>query len=297
MEYKDYYEILGVDKKATAEDVKKAYRKLALQYHPDKNPGDKAAEDRFKQVSEAYEVLGDAAKRKQYDRLGANWKQYQQQSGSKAGAHRGAPDGFGFDGNFDDLFGGRMGGEGAGFSQFFETFFGGAGVDRPGQDYETEVSISFEEAYKGCVRMLQLPNEQLRLTIPAGAYNGQVLRLKGKGGKSNGQGQPGNLLVRIQVQEHERYTRKGADLFADLPVDLYTAVLGGEVVAPTPGGNVKVRIAPGTGGGHTIRLREKGMPVYGTQQRGHLYLKLNIVVPQNLSERQKQLFEQLKNMQ
>lgn len=309
MDYKDYYKILGVDKKASAGDIKKAYRKLAVKYHPDKNPGNKAAEEQFKLISEAYDVLGDEEKRKKYDMLGENWHRFQK--GGAEGAHPfGGNEGntFVFEGDFSDLFSGMGQGRGSsGFSDFFDAFFGGsrnafntnrrASGGAPGQDYEAEVALSLEEAYHGATRILELPDEKLRLNIKPGAYTDQLLRIKGKGGKATGNGKRGDLLVRLRVNPHPRYTRRGDDLYADQSIDLYTVVLGGEVTAETMNGKVKIKVSAGTQSGKTIRLKGKGMPVYGTQHHGDLYLKLQVMVPQHLTPKQKELFEQLKNLQ
>lgn len=306
MEYKDYYQILGVDKKASAEDIKSAYRKLAKKHHPDKNPGDKAAEEKFKQINEAYEVLGDAEKRKKYDTLGENWKQYGQPGGAGGPFGNSAGGGgYSFEGDISDLFGGAGGSQ---FSDFFEQFFGaGAGGNnrrsRPGsrafkgQDYESEFQISLLEAYTGTSRIIQADGQQLRVTTKPGAYDGQVLRIKGKGGKGSSEQQHGDLYVHIKVLPHPSFVRKGDDLFLTHTIDFYTAVLGGEVIVPTLTTPVKLTLAPGTQNGKTIRLAGKGMPIYDKPgQFGHLYVQWQVEVPQNLSVRQRELFEELRKL-
>jgi curved DNA-binding protein len=303
MEYKDYYKILGVDKKASQEEIKKAYRKLAVKYHPDKNKDNKAAEEKFKQINEANDVLSDPEKRKKYDELGANWKMYEQAGARPGGSSRtgnGRSGPFTFEGDFSDIFGG---GGGSGFSDFFEQFFGrGAGGPGPssrstnfkGQDYQTEAEITLEEAYHGTHRLIQLEDEKLRIATKPGAYEGQLLRIKSKGGKGS-KGNHGDLYVRIHVAPHPRYTRKGDDLHTTHTIDLLTAVLGGSTIVDTMSGQVKVKIAPGTQSGKVIRVKGKGMPVYGeTNIFGDLYVQLQVHIPETLTDRQRELFEQLK---
>jgi curved DNA-binding protein len=309
MEYKDYYKILGVDKKASQADIKKAYRKLAVQYHPDKNPNNKEAEEKFKQANEAYEVLGDEEKRKKYDTLGENWNRGQGQPGggfdwSSFGGQRGQGGSYQYEGDFSDAFGGK----GNGFSDFFEAFFGSGGSEKrsnrrtqteqhfKGQDYETEIEITLEEAYQGTSRIIQVGTERLRITIKPGAYDGQLLRIKGKGGAGSSDKHRGDLYARVRVKQHPVFTRREDDLYAPQNIDLYTAVLGGDTLVTTLGGTVKVQIPAGTPNGKTIRI--KGMPVSDADnQSGDLYLQLQVTIPTHLSEKEKQLFEQLKKLQ
>jgi curved DNA-binding protein len=292
MNYKDYYKILGIDKKASQDDIKKAYRKLAVKYHPDKNPGNKEAEEKFKAANEANEVLGDAEKRKKYDELGENWQQYEQRGNQQGG----------------NPFGGAAGGqqyyEGDpnDFSDFFEQFFrgrdgrGGRTQSRKASDYETEMEITLEEAFTGTSRIIQVENEKLKITTKPGAYTDQLLRIKGKGAKGNTPDNNGDLFVRIRVSPHPRFTRKGDDLYHTLSIDLYTAVLGGEVMVNTLQGQVKIKISEGTQNSKTIRLKGKGMPVYDKATLfGDLYLQLQIQIPDKLTDKQKELFEQLKS--
>ncbi len=303
MEYKDYYKVLGVDKKASQEEIKKAYRKLAVKYHPDKNKDNKAAEEKFKQINEANDVLSDPEKRKKYDELGANWKMYEQAGGRPGGRSRtanGRTGPFTFEGDFNDMFGG---GGGSGFSDFFEQFFGGGAAGAgprsrsnnfKGQDFQTEAEITLEEAYHGTHRLIQLEDEKLRITTKPGAYEDQLLRIKSKGGKGS-RGNHGDLYIRIHVAPHPRYTRKGDDLHTTHTIDLFTAVLGGSTIVDTMSGQVKVKIAPGTQSGKIIRIKGKGMPVYGeTNIFGDLYVQLQVHVPETLTDRQRELFEQLK---
>jgi curved DNA-binding protein len=300
MEYKDYYKVLGVSKNASQDEIKKAYRKLAVKYHPDKNRDNKAAEEKFKAVNEAHEVLGDPEKRKKYDQLGANWRQYENMGGRPGGGQgpSGGSGPFSFDGDFSDMFGK---GGGSGFSDFFEQFFGRGGA-RPGargnfngQDYQTEMDITLEEAFHGTNRLIEVEDEKLRITTKPGAYDEQLLRIKGKGGKGS-RGQRGDLYVRVHVMNHPRYTRKGDDLHTTHAIDLYTAVLGGTTIVDTLTGQVKVKIAPGTQSGRIIRIKNKGMPVYGESNIfGDLYVQLQVHIPERLTDKQRQLFEQLKS--
>lgn len=318
MDYKDYYKILGVEKKATEAEIKKAYRDLAKQFHPDKNPGDKKAEEKFKEINEAYEVLGDATKREKYDTLGANYARYQQY-----GANNGAADwesfwrsqggnsrqggGTQFEGDLSDLFGGS-----GQFSDFFSSIFGGMGgasqtgtrrrtrvVETPGQDEEHEIEISLEEALNGGARRLSMGERMLDVTIPAGAKNGTKIRLAGKGGAGLG-GPPGDLYLKIKIKEHARFKvrHNDFDLQSDLPVDLYTATLGGEAPVPTlDGTNVALTIPPGSSSGQLMRLRGKGLPKkVKSEERGDLYVRLMVQVPKNLTEAEKDLFQQLADL-
>lgn len=302
MEYKDYYKILGVEKSASQADIKKAYRDLAKKYHPDKNKGDKAAEDKFKDVSEAYEVLGDEQKRKQYDELGSNWRHFQQQGGPYQGQPGGGYRGTYYEGDMGDMFGGG----GSGFSDFFEQFFGGgfaqqgggfrSGRHAPkGQDYEAEMLITMQEAYSGTSRLLTVNGQQLRITTKPGVADGQVLRIKGKGGPAAAGGTPGDLYIRVQVQPLPDFERQGDDLHTKLNLDMYTAILGGEVQVNTLTGKIKLKIPAGTQNGKTLRLRGKGMPVYGkTDQHGDLYVKIEVQLPVHLSDEERSLMERLR---
>src|SRR6185312_3014833 len=280
MEYKDYYKILGIDKKASQDEVKKAYRTLAIKYHPDKNPGNKEAEEKFKLANEANEVLGNPEKRKKYDELGENWQQYEQSAHQRGG----------------NPFGGASSGqqyyEGdpSDFSDFFEQFFGGRtsstgrsqsrSSNFKGGDYETDMEITLDEAYLGTSRIIQLENEKLKISTKPGAYTDQVLRIKGKGAKGSSEKHRGDLYVRIKVMPHSQFTRKGDNLYINQTVDLYTALLGVEIIVTTLSGQVKVKIAEGTQNGKTIRLKGKGMPVYeATNLFGELYVQLQIHIP------------------
>lgn len=310
MEYKDYYKILGVDKKASQEEIKKAYRKLARQYHPDKNPGNKEAEEKFKLVNEANEVLGDSVKRKKYDELGENWNRFGQGPDGRPGGFDwsgyGGPQGGGYysEEDINDLFGGKGG---SGFSDFFEAFFGTRGGRKTrqrgqeqhfrGQDYEAEMEMGLEEAYHGTSRIIQVNNEKLRITTKPGAYDGLLLRIKGKGAHGSTAQHRGDLYVRVRVKPHPVFQRKGDDLYTSHPIDLFTAVLGNDTLVNTLAGKIKIKVPAGTQNGKNIRIRGKGMPVYGKSGTfGDLYLQVRVLVPESLSAEERQLFEQLKKM-
>ena len=306
MEYKDYYQVLGVDKKASQDDIKKAFRKLAVKYHPDKNAGDKEAENKFKLINEANEVLSDPEKRKKYDALGENWNKYQHNGGGQGGGYPfGGNQGHYYEGDLNDFFN-AQGEGGSGFSDFFEAFFGNrrqgsrtggrSSTHFKGQDYETEMDITLTEAYNGTSRMIQLENEKIRITTKPGAYDGQLLKIKGKGGRGSSAEHQGDLYVRIRVSPDPVFERRGDDLYKHESIDLYTAVLGGETVIETLSGKIKIKILPGTQNGKQVRIKGKGMPVYGKSDHGDLYVILNVHTPEKLSEEQRKLFEQLKSI-
>ena len=306
MDYKDYYKILGVEKTATTDQIKKAYRKLARQYHPDVNPNDATAEQKFKEVNEANEVLSDTEKRQKYDQLGADYARYQQ-----AGAGRGPSAGGGFDwsqyaqggGGFGGFGGGQFEGEGEDFSDFFSSLFGGMGgaagggrSSRPGagQDYQAELELSLQEAYDGGPRTITVNGKNLRITIQPGVADGQTIRLRDQGGPGRNGGPNGSLLITFRILPDARYARSGDDLTLDVPVSLYRALLGGEQTVDTLGGPVKIKLKPETANGSRLRLRGKGFPVYREKDKhGDLYLRLNVQLPTNLTEEERGLIQQL----
>lgn len=322
MEYKDYYQILGVDRSATQKDIKKAYRQLARKLHPDVNPGDKASEERFKDVNEAYEVLSDPEKRRKYDELGSRWKDFEQwqRAGGQASAWPfGWAPGSGSGTQYrtvtpeelEELLGGGLGG-GSPFSDFFSFFFGGAPggtrgrpaagrrAARRGQDVEQPVQVSLEEAYRGTQRLLQMQDptgrmRRLEVTIPAGVTTGSRVRIADQGGSGGGAGPAGDLYLRIQVAPHARFERRGNDLYVHVPVDLYTAILGGEVEVPTlRGKTLKLKIPPETQNGRTFALRGQGMPrLKKPQEHGDLYATVDVHLPTDLSDEEMALFQQL----
>lgn len=311
MEYKDYYNILGVDRDADEQEIKRAYRKLALKYHPDKNPDDPNAEERFKEINEAYEVLGDPEKRAKYDQLGSSYRQWQQAGGQPGGFDwsqwtRGAPGGQRVRVDIGDL--GEM--FGGGFSDFFEQIFAGgvprgAGRSRSarrpggraqahsrGRDLEQPITISFEEAYSGTTRTIRHNGRSLQVKIPPGAQTGTRVRLSGQG--ESGMGASGDLYLDVRVQPDDRFRRSGADLHTDVEVDLYTAVLGGEVEVPTPAGPVMLSVPAGSQPGQRFRLKGRGMPrLRDPEEHGDLYAHLNVQLPQDLSAEERELFEKL----
>ena len=312
MEYKDYYKILGVSKSASQDEIKKAYRKLAVKYHPDKNAGNKSAEDKFKEIGEAYEVLKDSEKRKKYDQLGANWKQYQNAGPGQGGygfsnfggANRGSGSTFYYEGDLGDIFGSS----GEGFSDFFNSFFGGGGTGRrsgfsgqqqhfKGSDLRTEMEITLEEAFSGTTRILNVNGEKLRVKTKPGAYNGQELRIRGKGGPGSNVSNRGDIYVKIKILPDARYTIVGNDLVLKTDVDLYTAVLGGKIEINTFSGKINVPVSAGTQNGNKLRIRGKGMPVYGKSvAAGDLYVQLNVVIPKNLGQEEQNLFRKLREL-
>lgn len=312
MEYKDYYKILGVERNASDAELKSAFRKLALQYHPDRNPNNKQAEEKFKEINEAYEVLSDPQKRARYEQIGDSYSNWQQ---------RGAPGSFnwndwvaaqqgrggsarGFDyGDIEDLFGGG----GGGFSDFFQAIFGGMGNmggarqggarqgARPQQpaQYQQEVQITLEEAYRGAERTVQVDGRRLQMKIPAGARTGTKVRMSG-GGPAGPDGKPSDLFLIIEVLPDQRFERQGDDLYTDVSLDLYTAVLGGDVRVPTLDGAVLLTIPAGTQPGQSIRLSGRGMPKLRTpSEHGDLYARIKVQIPRSLTPEQRRTFEQL----
>lgn len=292
MEFKDYYKILGVSKTATTEEIKKAYRKLAVKYHPDKNQGNKGAEEKFKEANEANDVLSDPEKRKKYDELGENWKYYQggnppPNRGPNAGRQQ-------YHYSSDDDF------EGGNFSDFFESIFGNrfGGKKGPskGEDYQTNVTITLEEAYTGTARLLEVNGEKLQMKFKPGTSDGQNLRIKGKGGPGGKGGERGDIYVNVHVSPHTYFERKGDDLYCDVPVDLYTAILGGKTAVRTLKGTLQFTIPKETDTGKVLRLKGLGMPKYGkADDFGDLYAKVKLILPKNLTKEEIDLFQQLKN--
>jgi curved DNA-binding protein len=316
MQYKDYYKTLGVSKSASQDEIKKAYRKLAVKYHPDKNPNDEATENRFKEINEAYEVLKDPEKRKKYDQLGANWKQYEhagyggQDAGfggfdwSQFAGRPGTGGSYHFDGDLGDMFGGS----GGGFSHFFNMFFSGMGASSTGgfggrsatskgQDLKAEMKLSVNEAFHGTSRILNVNGKKFRVNTNPGAWDGQELRIKGKGAPGIGGGPNGDIYLHIKVVSDNEYQVDGKNLIKNVPVDLYTAVLGGKVRVQTLGGVVNITVPKGTQPGRMFRLRGKGMPHHDNPEKhGDLLLRLKVEIPTNLSGEKEKLFKKLKNM-
>lgn len=302
MAYKDFYKTLGVARDASADDIKKAFRKLARQYHPDTNPGDKKSEEKFKEINEAYEVLSDPDKRKLYDNAGANYEQYRRAGGNAQDfdwskwSPGGGFGGFGQSGgqrqgsmDFSDLIEQLLGRRGGGMPGFGQGFGGGQAVSA---DIEQPVEISLQEAYRGTARILSKAGQDIEVTIPAGVKTGSKVRVRGHGKRST-QGM-GDLYLVIEVKPDPHYERKDDDLYTDLKVDCFTAMLGGEVVASTLAGSLVVKVPTGTSSGKMIRLRNKGMPKLSAKDEfGDLYLKVMITVPTHLDDTQRRTLEQL----
>jgi curved DNA-binding protein len=291
MEYKDYYKILGVSKTASEKEIKAAYRRLAKKHHPDINPGNKEAEARFKEIGEAYDVLSDKEKRKRYDTLGENWQSYGQRPQGWPGGQGGVRI------DFEDL-----GGAG-GFSEFFRTFFGGGGgAGFPGEeipeatDAEAEVDLTLDEVLKGTTREVALAGSKRRVEvkIPPGVRDGSRVRVAGEGGGGAG-GRKGDLYLRVRVAPNPSFERRGDDLQTTVRVSLTAAVLGGEAQVPTLDGAVGIKIPPGTPAGQVFRLRGHGLPRLGEKGvRGDLMATLAVDLPRILTDRQKELFEELR---
>jgi len=306
--YRDYFKVLGVERGADADAVKRAFRKLARQYHPDVNPGDAGAEAKFKEISEAYEVLSDPDKRRRYEQFGQYWNQ-------AGGGGAGVDVDFGRYGNFDDFindllgrfggpggagFGGAPGGFGGGFGSGFPGGFPGGGFGGPtgarstavNLDAEATISLSFSEAFRGCERTLAVNDERVQVRIPAGVKPGSRLRLKGKGNLQPGTGRRGDLYLNLQLQDHPVWSLEGDQLKAELPLSLDELALGGEVRVATPDGEATVTVPPGMAVGRSLRLKGKGWPQQGG--RGDLLLSLSLKQPASYSAEERQLLEQLR---
>ena len=302
MAYIDYYKVLGVDKSASQDDIKKAYRKLARKHHPDLNPDDKEANKQFQQINEANEALSDPDKRKKYDEYGENWKHADQfqQSGQSRNPFGGGRSSYG--GGGSEGFGGGFGG--GDFSDFFESMFGGGGGSRSrnnarfkGQDLQAELKISLREAAQTHKPTVTVNGKSLRISIPAGIANGQVIKLKGQGGAGTNGGPAGDLLITITVLEDPIFKRLNDDLYLNKEIDLYTAILGGEVTVDTLDGKVKLKVPAGTQNGSKIRLKSKGFPVYKKEgEAGNLFVTYTVKIPTSLTEQETKLFTELKEM-
>jgi len=305
MDYKDYYKVLGVEKTASKDEIKKKYRKLAQKYHPDKNPGNKQAEEKFKEISEANQVLSDDEKRRKYDELGSNWNQFQQGGGgggfdfSQFTGKRGGRSGRS---GMEDMFGGS-----GRFSDFFESFFGGGFQGDPqmargnrqtkGRDYEAEINLHLSDAYHGTSTILNVDGQKIKVNLAPGVTHGQLLRLKGKGGKSPDGGPDGNIILKINIINNTKFELDNTDLHTTTEVDLYTAVLGGKLTIETLKGPMSINIQKETPNGKILRLKGLGMPVYGKAGSfGDLYIKLQVSLPVNLSPKETELFKQLSEL-
>ena len=299
MAYIDYYKILGVEKNATQDDIKKAYRKLARKLHPDLNPNDKEAEKKFKELNEANEVLSNPENRTKYDKYGENWKhgeeyekaQQQQRQQYQGGSFSGADFGNGED--FSDFFQNMFGGAGGGFNRSSR---GSASGKFKGQDVQAELSLSLKDASVTHQQTFDINGKKVRITIPVGVYDGQQIKLKGYGNPGVNGGPNGDLYITFNVAVDHNFERVGDDLKTTVELDLYTAVLGGDIQVKTLDGSVNLKVKPETQNGTTVRLKGKGFPVYKKEGVfGDLFVKYDVKLPTNLSDKQKELFEQLKN--
>jgi curved DNA-binding protein len=303
MAYIDYYKILGVDKSATQDDIKKAYRKQARKLHPDLNPDDKEAEKKFKELNEANEVLSNPENRAKYDKYGENWKhgeeyekaqqqqQRQYQGQNHSGGYSGADFGEGED--FSDFFQSMFGGSGGGFGKSSK---GSASGKFKGQDVQAELNLNLRDAATTHSQTFDINGKKVRITIPAGVYDGQQIKLKGHGNPGFNGGPNGDLYITFNIPADPDFERVGDDLKTKVPVDLYTAVLGGDVKVDTLNGSVNLKVKPETQNGMTVRLKGKGFPVYKKDGHfGDLFVTYEVKMPVNLTEKQKELFEQLKN--
>lgn len=305
MAYIDYYGILGVSKTASQDDIKKAFKKLARKYHPDLNPNDPSAKQKFQEINEANEVLSDPEKRKKYDAYGENWKHADEfeaqkqryQQGSNSGGFGGM--GGGYWSSADGGFSGSFSGDDGEFSDFFESLFGSRrGNSRQagfkGQDYNAELHLSLRDAAVTHKQVLEVNGKKIRITVPAGIADGQTIKLNGQGGPGLNGGPAGDLYITFIIADDPVYKREGNNLYQNIPLDLYTAILGGEQVIETLNGKVKLKIKPETQNGTKVRLKGKGFPVYKKEgQFGDLFIIYEIKIPTNLTEQQKALFREL----
>ena len=295
MDFVDYYKLLGLNKTATSKDIKSAYRKLARKFHPDLNPNDKDAKKKFQEINEANEVLSDPEKRKKYDKYGKDWqhseqfekqRQYQQQpQDSRGNSYSGSQS----EGDFSDFFESMFGrGKSAGY---------GRQVKFRGEDYNAELKLDLIDAYKTHKQTLTINEKKIRITIPAGIENGQTIKIAGHGGKGINGGPDGDLYITFSVANHPDFKRSGNDLFTTVNLDMYIAVLGGEITIETLNGKVKLKVKPETQNGSKVKLTGKGFPVYKNEGKfGDLYVTYLVKIPTNLTEKQKSLFKQLSEL-
>ncbi len=302
MAFIDYYKTLEVNKNASADEIKKAYRKLARKYHPDMNPNDKEAEKKFKELNEANEVLSNPENRAKYDKYGENWKhgeQYEQAQQQQRQQYQG---------NSGSGFSGADFGEGEDFSDFFQSMFGGSGGGFgrssrgsasgkfKGQDISAELNLNLRDAAKTHQQTFDINGKKVRITIPAGVYDGQQIKLSGHGNPGINSGPNGDLYITFNISEDKDFKRDGNNLRTSVDIDLYTSVLGGDANIQTLDGSVKLKVKPETQNGTTVRLKGKGFPVYKKEgEFGDLYVTYNVKIPTNLTEKQKELFQQLQN--
>jgi curved DNA-binding protein len=304
MEFIDYYKILGLSKDASDKEIKKAYRKQARKYHPDVNPNDESAKKQFQRINEANEVLSDPEKRKKYDKYGKDWehaeayekaRQQQQQQYSGGGGQYYSGTGGGFsEGDFSDFFESMFGG---GYAAGGSTGRRRTSQKFRGQDYRAELHLDLKDVYKTHKQTLTVNGKKIRLTIPAGVENNQTIKIKGHGGKGINGGPNGDLYITFNITNHSSFKRGGKNLYTTVDLDLYTAILGGEVTINTLSGKVKLKVKPETQNGTKVKLKGKGLPVYKKEgEYGDLYITYHIKLPTNLSKREKELFEELSKL-
>jgi len=298
MRYIDYYKILNISKNASEAEIKKAYRKLARKYHPDVNPDDKEAEKKFKEINEANEVLSNPENRKKYDKYGKDWQHAEEFEKAKQqqNQYKQSHPGYETFGNFEN----------EDFSDFFEYMFGGKSsgyrsraknTKFKGQDFNAELHLNLIDVYKTHSQILTINKEKIRLTIPAGVENGQIIKIKGKGGRGINNGPNGDLYIKFVINNNTNFKRNKNDLHTEIFLDLYKAVLGGDLIIDTPGGKIKLKIKPETQNGTKVKLKGKGFPVYKKEGKfGNLYIKYTIKIPQNLSKKEKELFQELSKL-
>jgi len=298
MEYVDYYKVLGIDKNASAEDIKKAYRKLARKYHPDINPNNKEAHKKFQEINEANEVLSDPEKRKKYDQYGKDWKHAEEFEKARQQQQRQRA----YSGSEEPFFGESNEGN---FSDFFESLFGGGTGTRSnrretrfrGQDYEAELHLSLREAYTTHQRTITIDGKNIRITIPAGVENGQKIRLKGHGAPGVNGGPNGDLYITFIIEDDPQFKRLGNDLYTNAEINLYTAILGGETTIETLSGKLKLKVPAGTQNDSKTRVKGKGFPMYRKEgEFGDLYITYKVNLPVNLSDKEKELFTELSKL-
>ena len=294
MSYIDYYKVLGISQKATASDIKKAYRKLARKHHPDVNPNDKGAEKKFKEINEANEVLSDPENRKKYDKYGKDWKhaddierakqQGQYQGSRQRSSQAGAGD-EGFSDFFESMFGGGRQTSGSSF---------GRQVKFKGEDFNAKLQLDLNDVYLTHKRTLTVNGKNIRLTIPAGVENGQIIKIKGHGGKGINGGPNGDLIIEFSLANTTQFRRDKGDLYKTVSLDLYKSILGGELTVATFDGKVKLSVKPGTQNGTKVKLKGKGFPLYKKENSfGDLYITYELKIPERLSEKEKELFTEL----
>lgn len=293
MAFVDYYQILGISKNATEKEIKNAYRKQARKFHPDVNPNDQNAQKKFQEVNEANEVLSDPIKRKKYDQFGKDWKQagqYESSGPRNSGSGRTSGRQQGYSGDFGE----------SDFSDFFSSMFGGSArqTNLKGQDFNAELRLNLRDVYTSQQRTITVNGKNIRLTIPAGVENGQIIKIKGHGAPGRNGGPNGDLFLTFLINEDPEFTRKGNDLYKNNEIDLYTAILGDEIQIDTLSGKVKLKVKPGTQNGTKVKLKGKGFPVYKNESMfGDLYISYSVKIPSDLTDKEKELFNELRNLQ